>query len=115
MWLHPSHIERVGATHRILFLHGNAGNLAGRSAQLQQLAAAGANLLARDYRGDGAREGQPSEAAAYTDARAAYAWAVAHGPANRLVLLGESLGGGDLDCAKCHSEYHCVVHGRGAF
>ena len=92
--LHARYIEQPGARHTLLFLHGNAGNLAGRSYQLQQLAAAGAHVLALDYRGYGVSQGQPPEARVYSDALAAYAWATAHTPAARVVLLGESLGGG---------------------
>jgi len=92
--LHARYIEVPGARHTLLFLHGNAGNLAGRSQQLQLLSAAGAHVLAIDYRGYGSSEGRPSEAGVYLDARAAYAWATAQTPAQRVVLLGESLGGG---------------------
>ena len=81
--LHARYIEQPGARHTLLFLHGNAGNLAGRSYQLQQLAAAGAHVLALDYRGYGVSQGQPSEAGVYSDALAAYAWATAHTPAAR--------------------------------
>lgn len=92
--LHARYIERAGATHTLLYLHGNAGNLANRSDLLEQFAEFGAHVLALEYRGYGQSEGEPSERGLYSDARAAYDWAVARTPAKRLVIFGESLGGG---------------------
>jgi fermentation-respiration switch protein FrsA (DUF1100 family) len=92
--LHARYLEHPGATLTLLYLHGNAGNLANRSDLLQQLSALGVHVLAIDYRGYGQSAGRPSEAGVYRDAAAAYAWATARTPAAKLVLLGESLGGG---------------------
>jgi fermentation-respiration switch protein FrsA (DUF1100 family) len=92
--LHARYIEQPGATQTLLYLHGNAGNLANRSDVLVQLTATGAHVLALDYRGYGQSDGSPSEAGVYLDARAAYDWAVARAPGSSLWLLGESLGGG---------------------
>lgn len=93
--LHARYIERAGAPYTLLYLHGNAGNLAGRSGLLQQLSEFGVSVLALEYRGYGQSEGsEPSEVGLYSDAQAAYEWAVAKTPASNLVLWGESLGGG---------------------
>jgi fermentation-respiration switch protein FrsA (DUF1100 family) len=92
--LHARYIEHPAAQYTLLYLHGNAGNLAGRSELLQQFSALGVHVLALDYRGYGGSDGLPSEAGVYHDARAAYDWAVARTPAKKLVVLGESLGGG---------------------
>lgn len=92
--LHARYIERPGAEQMLLYLHGNAGNLANRSDVLEQLAKLDAHVLALEYRGYGLSEGAPSEAGVYLDAQAAYDWAVAHVPAKHLWVLGESLGGG---------------------
>jgi fermentation-respiration switch protein FrsA (DUF1100 family) len=92
--LHARWIPQAGAEHTLLYLHGNAGNLADRSDLLEVFHEFGANVLALEYRGYGRSEGSPSEAGLYRDARAAYAWAVARAPAKQLVVFGESLGGG---------------------
>ena len=92
--LHARYIEQPGATYTLLYLHGNAGNLANRSDLLELFAGLGVHVLALEYRGYGASEGEPSEQGLYDDARAAYDWAVARAPATTLVLWGESLGGG---------------------
>lgn len=92
--LHARYIERPGAMQTLLYFHGNAGNLAGRSDLLVQLSDLGVHVLALEYRGYGQSEGRPSEAGLYRDARAAYDWARARAPASSLVLFGESLGGG---------------------
>ena len=92
--LHARYIERPNARQTLLYLHGNAGNLAERGDLLARLSTLGANVLALEYRGYGRSDGQPSENGLYDDARAAYAWAIARVPARRVVLLGESLGGG---------------------
>ncbi len=94
MRLHARYVERAGATFTLLYLHGNAGNLANRSDLLQMFSELGVHVLALEYRGYGQSEGVPSELGLYLDARAAYEWAVARIPASRLVVWGESLGGG---------------------
>jgi fermentation-respiration switch protein FrsA (DUF1100 family) len=50
--------------------------------------------LALSYRGYGGSTGSPSEAGMIADARAAYAFATARVPAERIVVFGESLGTG---------------------
>jgi uncharacterized protein len=92
--LHARYIDHPGAQYTLLYFHGNAGNLENRSELLEMFAGFGAHVLALEYRGYGQSEGDPSEAGLYLDARAAYDWALARAPAKKLVLLGESLGGG---------------------
>lgn len=92
--LHARHITTPGARTTLLFLHGNAGNLAGRSGVLQLLASVGSDVLALDYRGYGRSEGVPSEAGLYRDALAAHDWLTERVPAESIIVLGESLGGG---------------------
>jgi fermentation-respiration switch protein FrsA (DUF1100 family) len=81
----------------VLFAHGNGGNLSHRG----QLAAdlhrtLGAGVLMFDYPGYGKSEGKPTEASCYAAGEAAYRWLVdtAKIPMKRIVLMGESLGGG---------------------
>jgi fermentation-respiration switch protein FrsA (DUF1100 family) len=92
--LHARYVARDPGAPTLLYLHGNAGNLAERSELLQYFSGLGANLLALDYRGYGQSDGVPSEAGLYADARAAYAWLRERTPAERIVPMGESLGGG---------------------
>jgi len=92
--LHARYLERDPAAPTLLYLHGNAGNLADRSDLLAYFSELGANVLALDYRGYGQSEGTPSEAGLHADTRAAYEWLAARTPASRIVPLGESLGGG---------------------
>ena len=102
VWLHAHdgvklHAFDAGpkdAGRTLLYLHGNAGNLAGRSQIIEFLTRLPARVLALDYRGYGQSEGKPSEAGLYADAQAAYAFLIAREPAQRIVVLGESLGGG---------------------
>ncbi|HKP59618.1 MAG TPA: alpha/beta hydrolase [Polyangiales bacterium] len=101
--LHARYVARDPAAPTLLYLHGNAGNLAGRSELLEYFSGLGANLLALEYRGYGQSEGVPSEAGLYADARAAHAWLRERTPAARIVVMGESLGGGPA-CELAASE-----------
>jgi fermentation-respiration switch protein FrsA (DUF1100 family) len=92
----------------ILYCHGNAGNLShrGETALLWQ-AALGQAVLLFDYPGYGRSGGKPSEAGCYAAADAAYAWLVdvPKVPAENILILGSSLGGGvavDIASRKPH-------------
>lgn len=92
-WLPP----RDAAAGAILVAHGNGGNLSHRGQLAADLRrATGAGVLVFDYPGYGKSEGQPTEASCYAAGEAAFHWltTTAHIPAGRIVLLGESLGGG---------------------
>lgn len=79
----------------VLFLHGNAGNLALPAAKLQDYLQAGHGVLAIDWRGYGKSEGLPSEEGLYADGRAGLAFLKEKGVGfERVVLHGESLGSG---------------------
>jgi fermentation-respiration switch protein FrsA (DUF1100 family) len=78
----------------ILYFHGNGGALHYRVARFHSLIANGIGLVALEYRGYGGLSGSPSEQGLIADAEAAYAFAVAHYPAQQIVLWGESLGSG---------------------
>ena len=80
----------------ILFCHGNAGNVTDRAQVLSALKNwTGASALVFDYRGFGRSEGRPNEAGVLADARAARTWLAQREkmPEERIVLMGESLGG----------------------
>ncbi|MGL4240965.1 MAG: alpha/beta hydrolase, partial [Beijerinckiaceae bacterium] len=79
----------------VLYLHGNGGNLARRSARFRQLTANGSGLLAISWRGYGGSSGSPSEAAFREDARTAITHLAGQGVRpERIVIFGESLGSG---------------------
>jgi uncharacterized protein len=105
--LHAFHSGPDDAEHTLLYLHGNAGNLAGRSEVIEFLARLGVGVLALDYRGYGQSEGKPSEPGLHADARAAYAWLRERGPPGRIVVFGESLGGGPA----CELALHHPIGG----
>jgi fermentation-respiration switch protein FrsA (DUF1100 family) len=76
----------------VIYFQGNAGGLNLRAERFTWLTADGTGLLALAYRGYGGSTGRPSEDGLIRDARAAYDFARARVPANRIVLFGESLG-----------------------
>lgn len=80
----------------VLLLHGNAGNMADRLLAIAQFHRFGYRVLAIDYRGFGESDGTPSEDGTYLDAEAAWAYLVGERGEDprRIVLYGESLGGG---------------------
>jgi fermentation-respiration switch protein FrsA (DUF1100 family) len=94
--LHGWYIAHQEPRAVVLFLHGNAGNIAGRAEFLRSVHALRASVLALDYRGFGRSQGSPTEAGVIADARAARAWlAVKTGLREaEIVLWGESLGCG---------------------
>ncbi len=76
----------------VIYFQGNAGGLNLRADRFTWLTADGTGLLALRYRGYGGSTGSPSEEGLIRDARAAYGFASAQVPANRVVVFGESLG-----------------------
>lgn len=76
----------------VLYFHGNGGALNLRAERFAWLTADGYGLLALSYRGYGGSSGTPTEAGLMLDAQAAYDFAIARYPRDRLVLFGESLG-----------------------
>jgi uncharacterized protein len=78
----------------ILYFHGNAGALRNRVDRFRALTADGTGLVALSYRGYGGSTGSPSEAGLIADAEAAYRFALTQAPAERIVVIGESLGTG---------------------
>ncbi len=78
----------------VLYLHGNGGALVHRVRRFRGLIAGGNGLVALSYRGYGGSSGSPTEEGLLADAAAAYAFAAARYPANRIAVFGESLGTG---------------------
>ena len=78
----------------VVFLHGNAGNIAGRASLAEGYLARGISVFMLDYRGYGRSGGRPDEVGVHADAKAAVRWvAEAVGGAERTVIHGRSLGG----------------------
>jgi fermentation-respiration switch protein FrsA (DUF1100 family) len=90
------YLRTTNARATVLFFHGNAGNLSHRTDIIQTLADLDADVLIVGYHGYGKSEGEPSEVGLYMDADAAYAYLTEQRgvPASRLIVFGESLGGG---------------------
>lgn len=76
----------------VLICHGNAGNVSHRLDLCALVLQQGWSVLVFDYRGYGRSQGRPSEEGTYRDAQAACQW-LRHKGCERIVVLGESLGG----------------------
>jgi pimeloyl-ACP methyl ester carboxylesterase len=88
------HVPPRGEMPVILYFHGNGGSLRWRVDRFRALTGDGSGLVALSYRGYGGSSGRPSEIGLMEDAQAAYAFARAHYPTERIVVWGESLGSG---------------------
>lgn len=77
----------------VIHLHGNAGNISNHLPLVAWLPPQGFNVLMFDYRGYGRSLGAPTLARLVRDARAALAFARTRADPQRLVVLGQSLGG----------------------
>ncbi|MDX2158010.1 MAG: alpha/beta hydrolase [Hyphomicrobiaceae bacterium] len=79
----------------LLYLHGNAGNLAGRADRFARYQDQGFGLLMLSWRGYSGSTGRPSEVRNVADALLAYEALVADGvQPHDIVVYGESLGSG---------------------
>ena len=86
------HVPPRGAKPVVLYFQGNAGASNLRAERFAWLTADGTGLLALSYRGYGGSTGKPTEDGLIRDALAAYDFATARYPVQRIVLWGESLG-----------------------
>jgi len=80
----------------ILFAHGNGGNISYRLPYIRIFQQMGLASLFFDYRGYGESEGEPSEQGTYLDGEASWQYLTqTRGIApQRIIIYGESLGGG---------------------
>jgi fermentation-respiration switch protein FrsA (DUF1100 family) len=94
--LHGWYVPHTNPRAVVLFLHGNAGNISGRSQLLRRMHSLDLAVLALDYRGYGRSAGSPTEAGVLADAKAARAWLATKAGIKQyeLILWGESLGTG---------------------
>jgi uncharacterized protein len=91
-WWLPAQGAPLGT---VLHLHGNAANISNHLPMVSWLPAAGFNVLTFDYRGYGRSAGKPSLDGVVADARAALAHLRLRNDvdANRIAVIGQSLGG----------------------
>lgn len=78
----------------VLVFHGNAEILAWRVKRFKTLTEEGLGLLAVSFRGYAGSTGSPTEAGLIADGEAAYAYAAARYPADKIAIWGYSLGSG---------------------
>lgn len=89
-------VPAVGPAHgTVIHFHGNAQNMSAHFGFVDWLPAAGFNLFVFDYRGYGKSAGRPDRCGLYEDSLAAidYVRGRKDLDRNRLVVLGQSLGG----------------------
>ena len=78
----------------VIYFHGNGEIVPWRVERHRATVADGIGLIAVNFRGYGGSTGSPTEAGLHRDAAAAYAFAAARYPPERIVLWGHSLGTG---------------------
>ncbi len=93
--LHGWYIPAEKEAGVLVYFHGNAGNIGHRVPVLPLFPRENLSICLFDYRGYGRSKGRPSEAGLYADGRAVIAWLIHERriPPEKLILLGESLGG----------------------
>lgn len=92
--VHAWHIPHEQARARVLFLHGNMGNIADRLESLGVLHQLGLEVLALDYPGYGKSSGRPSETSCYRAAEAWFEELRSMSPTLPILVWGRSMGGG---------------------
>ncbi len=91
LWYAPA---KPGAA-TVLYFQGKGGEIADRPKRWAAYRSAGLGVAFLSYRGYGGSDGAPTETGLHQDADAALDWLLAHGtPANRIAVIGESLGTG---------------------
>ena len=76
----------------ILYVHGNAGNMAAQWFQFEFLMNWGYDVFTFDYRGFGLSEGRPSRVGLWEDTQAAFQEMTALQPGRRYAVVGFSMG-----------------------
>lgn len=96
----------------ILMCHGNAGNLSHRGNTLLKIRDLfNASVLIFDYPGYGRSEGSPTEVGCYQAVDAAFDWLVKDRgiPPRKVILYGESLGGGVATNLATRQDHRALV------
>lgn len=109
-WWLPGPSPEAGA---LLLANGNGGNLSHRGELADHLhRRLGCGVMLFDYPGYGKNAGSPSEQGCYAAGEAAFQWLTTEAkvPANRVILMGESLGGGTaVELATRHDHRALVL------
>lgn len=105
--IHGWYFPVENARGSILVLHGNAQNLSTHVNSVLWLVKEGYNLFIIDYRGYGWSGGEPSLAGAHLDADAALEklFSLPETDPDRVVVLGQSLGGSIATYTVVHSQH----------
>lgn len=103
-WFVPAVGEPVGT---VIHFHGNAQNMTVHSDFVRWLPAEGFNLFVFDYRGYGASEGRPGRRGVYEDSVAAIKYVKSRPDLdqNKLLILGQSLGGANAIAAVGNNDF----------
>jgi len=91
-WWLPAQGKQADSNIMLLYLHGNAENISSHSHSIYWLPASGISVLALDYRGFGASEGQARMPEVLQDIEAAILWMKQQHPDKELIILGQSIG-----------------------
>ena len=111
-WFIPSATGPTdNAVATVIHVHGNAGNMSAHWPLVGWLPERNYNLFMFDYRGFGKSQGTPSQQGLYDDTKSAIDYVRRRSDVNpqRLVLLGQSLGGNNIlaaigSCMDCVNE-----------
>ncbi|ARN82369.1 alpha/beta hydrolase [Methylocystis bryophila] len=93
----------------VLYFHGAAGSLVKRVPRLRLFIESGFGVLMVSYRGYGGSSGTPTEAGLLLDADCAYRAACARYGADRLIIVGASLGAGVAVALAARREARALV------
>ncbi len=90
------YLHNSASDYTLLYSHGNASDIGTVSPILQTLYAQGFSVLAYDYPGYGNSSGKASESGAYNAIAATYSYLIdtLNVPPEKIILHGQSLGGG---------------------
>ena len=88
------HVPPRGDRPVVIYFHGNGEIVAWRVGRHRATITDGIGLIALNFRGYGGSTGTPTEDGLHRDAEAAYAFAAARYPPQRIALWGHSLGTG---------------------
>lgn len=116
LWAPHEGFERRPDAPVMLYLHGARFNVVGSAFRMRRMQELGFSVLAIDYRGFGKSTNiLPSEAMAYEDARAAWAWLAERYPDRPRYIFGHSLGGAIAIDLATHATDEAGTLVEGAF